>query len=345
MRKRYSLVALVMVTILTLSLITGCAAPTTGSQQKKWPTQSITMEVGASAGGTADILARLAAPLMEKELGQKINVVNTTGASGGTALADTMNNKHDGYTWYASASTTCSLSVLGNSEYTVDAIRFYILAGTIGVLSVKADSPYQTVEELFDAIRAENLKLSAGPAGCPWHVQSAVLSDKEELPWVFVPYQGSNPGILGCLNGEVDCVLCGLSEQAEFIAAGELRPLAMIGTEPYEFEGVGTIPSILDVAPEMEEIIGQIMQFNFFSLPADTDPEIIAAVDAAFEKAVESGEIQKYCDENYLNNFLGIYGDEANALAKQQESVVCWTLQDIGIATVSPEKFGIERPE
>lgn len=327
---------------LTVCLIAGVFA---GCAKKEFPSQTITIQVGASAGGSADLLCRTIAPLMEKELGQKVNVVNTTGASGGTAAADVMGKPHDGYNWFGLANAITNLSVLGAGDYVVDDWEMFMIAGTPGILSVRSDSQITTAQEWLDAMEAENgnFKLSAGPSGCPWHLQSALLGDITGTPFTFIPYQGSNPGILGCLNGEVETVLCGLSEQAEFLRAGKLRPLAVMMPEAFDMEGVGNIPSILDVVPGIEDTLPKIIQFNCFALPADTDKAIVEKVDAAFRKAMAAPEMIDYCKNNFMD-LQGLSGADAKSLAKTQESLFCWTLHDLGLTQKSPEEFNIAKP-
>lgn len=316
-----------------------------GTKEKKFPTRPITISVGASAGGSADLTARIIAALIEKELGQRIVVANVLGAAGGAAANEVLSKPHDGHYWFALANPHLSLSVLGAYDKTMKDWEVFLVAGTTGILSVRADSPYNNVEELFDAMRKApgRVKWSAGPPGTPWQIQAAKVAELAKIKFNFVPYQGSNPSILGCLNGEVDAVLTGLSEQAEFLAARKLKPLAV--TESYEMDvpGYGKVRTIVDVVPEYKPIAPKVKQFNHFALPADTDREILEIINTAFKKVMASKEMKEYCEKNYMfmiNKSL----EEGEKEVLEQEKLFTWMMYDLGIAQISPAVFNIPRP-
>jgi len=332
--------------ILVLFLFVSFSLSATGASEKKFPSQPINVIVGASAGGSADLTARVIAAIMEKDLGQRIIVSNLPGGSGGTASTEVMSKPHDGHFWLANANPQMSASVLGASDKTMKDWELFLVAGTTGILSVREDSPYNTVEELFAAMKKEpgKIKWSAGPAGTPWQVQASLLAQWAKIEFNFIPYQGSNPSIIGCLNGEVDAVLTGLSEQAEFLAAGKLKPLAVTEPEPTTVPKYGRVRSILEVVPEFKNISPQVRQFNFFAVPADVDKARIAIIDAAFKKAMASQEIKDYCAKNYMFS-IGKSRDDAKKDVLEQEKVFTWIMFDLGIAKKSPADFGISRPK
>ena len=335
----------ICISALLLLAAAGMTLWATGTAEKKFPSQPITVSVGASPGGSADLTARIIAALMEKELGQRIVVANVLGAGGGTAANEVLSKPHDGHYWFALANPHLSLSVLGAYDKTMKDWEVFLMAGTTGILSVRSDSPYNTVEELFDAMKKApgRLKWSAGPPGTPWQVQAAKVAEMAKIQFNFVPYQGSNPSILACLNGEVDAVLTGLSEQSEFLAAGKLKPLAV--TEPYAMDvpKYGKVRTIVDIVPEFKTIAPQVQQFNHFAVPADTDRQILEVINTAFKKAMASKEMKDYCDKNYMfmiNKSL----DEAKKEVLNQEKVFTWMMYDLGIAQKSPAMFNIPKP-
>jgi tripartite-type tricarboxylate transporter receptor subunit TctC len=332
--------------ILAVFLLVSLNLTAEGSSEKKFPTQPINVSVGGSAGGSADLTARIIAALMEKELGQRIIVADLPGGSGGTASNEVLSKPHDGHYWLANANPQMSASVLGATDKTMKDWEIFLVAGTTGILSVREDSPYNTVEELFAAMKKApgRIKWSAGPPGTPWQVQASLLAKWAGVEFNFVPYQGSNPSIIGCLNGEADAVLTGLSEQAEFLGAGKLKPLAVTEPQAMEVPRYGKVRTILEVVPEFENISPQVRQFNFFAVPADVNKETVAAIDAAFKKAMASQEMKNYCSKNYMFE-IGKSLEEAKKEVLEQEKVFTWILHDLGIATKSPADFGIARPQ
>ena len=71
---------------------------TPASAQDAYPARPITLIVPFSAGGTSDVIARLAAEQMGRVLGKRIVNENTAGAGGSTALTRAARAAPDGYT-------------------------------------------------------------------------------------------------------------------------------------------------------------------------------------------------------------------------------------------------------
>ena len=138
-----------------------------------YPERPITLIVPWGAGGGTDATARIIGVLLEKELGQPINVVNRTGGSGVVGHSAIAQAAPDGYTigiitveigmmhWQA-------LTELNGASYTPIAL---VNADPAGV-QVAADAPYKTVNDLVAAIKANpgKLKASGTGQGGIWHL-------------------------------------------------------------------------------------------------------------------------------------------------------------------------------
>src|SRR6187455_3594853 len=121
-----------------------------------YPERPITLIVPWGAGGGTDATARILGTLLEKELKQPVNVVNRTGGSGVVGHSAIAQSPADGYTiglitveigmmhWQG-------LTDLKGSSYTPLGLVNADPAG----LQVRADSPYKSVKDLVDAMKAE----------------------------------------------------------------------------------------------------------------------------------------------------------------------------------------------
>jgi tripartite-type tricarboxylate transporter receptor subunit TctC len=129
-------------------------APAPGASGWK-PTKPITIIVPWGAGGSTDQATRVAAGELETSLGQKIVVVNQPGASGSVGTKGAMDAAKDGYTWTAGAAADLgTYKVQGISTPTSRTGIFSLSVANIGVVSVNADSPYKTLDDLFRALKA-----------------------------------------------------------------------------------------------------------------------------------------------------------------------------------------------
>lgn len=323
-----------------LALLLPACAP---SDPGEWPRRPITISCIAAAGGGTDLVSRLVAKSMSEELGVKINVVNRTGGGGAAAINHVAQSARDGYQWGGFSESVLTKSVLGTSETTAKDWAYFIVAGAPGVLSVKADSPHQTLEDLVAALRDQprSLKASASIVGCVWHTKLLALERAAEVAFQFLPFPGSKPSQLAALSGEVDVVLTSISEQADMIRGGQLRPLAMIEMEPYEFPAEVTIPAAGALYPKIADV--PVHQFLGVALPADTPEPILARVTDAFKMMLQEPALKETLAAQHLD-LIGDYGTAADERNQHAEQVWAWTLQDLGIAVRSPESLGIPRP-
>ncbi|MFI3129259.1 MAG: tripartite tricarboxylate transporter substrate-binding protein, partial [Bacillota bacterium] len=138
--------------------------------------------------------------------------------------------------------------------------------------------------------------------------------------------------------GGIDAQLVAASsgEVAQYLEAGSLVALANMATE-----ASGSIPSICDYLPELEEYL-PIQQWLGFMVPADTDAAVLAELEEAFLATVASDSFAEFAEAQAADIFA-LTGDEAKAFAETSESKLCWLLYDLGAATYSPADSGIER--
>lgn len=174
------------------------------------------------------------------------------------------------------------------SETTSKDWAHFIEAGAPGVLSVPANSSYQNLDELVAALKAKPKSLKAGASivGCVWHTKLLALERAADVRFQFLPFAGSNPSQLAALTGKADVVLTSISEQAELIESGKLRPLAMIEMDAYEFPAGKTIPAAGATYSKIADV--PVSQFLGLALPVDTPSVILEKVTAAFDRVMSS---------------------------------------------------------
>jgi tripartite-type tricarboxylate transporter receptor subunit TctC len=224
------------------TLLSGIAAAAlalaAGVAHAAWPERPITLIVPWGAGGGTDATARIIASLLEKDLGQPVNVVNRTGGSGVVGHQAIAAAAPDGYTiglvtveigmmhWL-------KLTDLSGASYTPIGLVNSDPAG----LQVRADSPYKTAKDLVAAIKANpgKFKASGTGQGGIWHLAIAGMLkdlnvDPAAAPWV--PSNGAAPGLQDLVAGGVEVVPCSLPEARSLIDAGKVKSLAVMNETP-----------------------------------------------------------------------------------------------------------------
>ncbi|NBY08265.1 MAG: tripartite tricarboxylate transporter substrate binding protein [Betaproteobacteria bacterium] len=218
---------------------------------QNYPSRPITMIVPWGAGGGTDATARIVGSLLEKELGQPVNVVNRTGGNGVVGHAAIASAPPDGYTiglatveigmmhWQG-------LTDLTHASYTPISLMNADPAG----IQVRADSPYKNVGELIAAIKANpgKLKASGTGQGGIWHLAIAgFLRDQKidpaTVPWV--PSNGAAPGLQDMIAGGIDIAPVSLPEARSLIDAGKVKSLAIMNDKPSTlYPNVPTLKSV-----------------------------------------------------------------------------------------------------
>ena len=200
-----------------------------------YPNKPIELVVPFGAGGGTDVLARVFAEAAKKHVNQPITVVNKPGASGGIGLTDVANARPDGY---KIAMVTVEMAIIphmGIAKYSPenDFVPLVRLNADPIVLTVSADSPWKTIEEMVSAAQKSKDPLKFGNAGNGGisHLAAVALQQKASSQFTHVPFQGNAPAVVALLGGHIDAVTSSPSEVFSFVQTGKLRALAVLSDQ------------------------------------------------------------------------------------------------------------------
>jgi putative tricarboxylic transport membrane protein len=175
-----------------------------------------------------------------EEQGSTGNVVTTNqpGGGGAVAFADIAANRSDDDDLTIAASPATAIRFAQNqyTGLTADEFRWIGAIGAdFGVISVRPDSPFTTLDELVDAVKADPKAVVWGggsPIGGQDHFKVLLFMteigvDPAEVPWVA--YDGGGEAKNALFGGEIEIFTGDVSETFADLAAGELRVLAVLG--------------------------------------------------------------------------------------------------------------------
>jgi tripartite-type tricarboxylate transporter receptor subunit TctC len=296
-----------------------------------YPERPITLIVPWGAGGGTDATARIIGTLLEKELGQPVNVVNRTGGSGVVGHSAIAQAAPDGYTigmitveigmmhWQG-------LTELNGASYTPIGLVNADPAG----LQVAADSPYKSVNELVAAIKASpgKFKASGTGQGGIWHLAIAGMLqdmkvDPASVPWV--PSNGAAPGLQDLVAGGVQIAPVSLPEARSLIDAGKVKSLAVMADAP---------SALYPNVPTLKAATGSnwtMAAWRGIAAPKGLTPEARDKLAAAIRKIAASKD---YTDFMAQRGFGVIYAgpeDFAKFMAKSDADLGA-TMKAVGIA-------------
>lgn len=332
-----------MIKTLLASLITIVALASASLQAQDYPEREVLGVVMWGAGGATDTVARAINTAAEEALGKPIVVLNKAGGAGAISTAFVNTAPADGYTLLYGAENPQLHPVMGVAD--LDYSSFYpvrILGRGVAVITVPADSKYQTIDELLADIKenpGQVLMGSTGPGGLPSTV-GALVANSTDFDVTSIPFGGEGPGLTAMMGNEVDFMPAGISAAAEQIKAGTLRALAVVNGTPVE--SLPGIPAITDALPDMARFLPWGPFYGVF-VRQDVPEDIKAALVTAFEEASQSEQYQTFMT-NAGNVLMDLSGDDASAFLARWQQITSWVLQDTGAAKVNPESLGIERP-
>ena len=264
---------------------------------QNYPNRPITLIVPWGAGGGTDQTARIIGVLLEKDLGQPVNVVNRTGGSGVVGHAAIAEATADGYTI---GMITVEITMMHHTGLTKLNQGNYTPLGLMNIdpagVNVRADSPYKNVGEVLSAVKASpgKFKSSGTGQGGIWHLALAGMLnsngiDPRASPWV--PSNGAAPGLNDLVAGGVEIVTCSLPEARALIEAGKVRPLAIMADQPSKlFPNVPT----LKAATGSNWTVGA---WRGMAAPKGIPDEVRNKLASAFKKIYDSKEFQDFMNQ------------------------------------------------
>jgi tripartite-type tricarboxylate transporter receptor subunit TctC len=295
--KRGSMRKGVLIAGLAILLVLGISSGE--SQAQKFPNRPMTIICPWGAGGGTDAVARMLGVLMEKDLGQPVNIVNRTGGSGAVGHTAGATAAPDGYTMTITTVEITMMHWMGLAQITYKDIRGVALVNIdpAGV-NVKIDAPWKNLKELLDYAKANpgKLKASGTGKGGIWDLSRAGMLKTagisvDAIPWV--PSNGAAPGLQEMLAGGVHVVPCSLPEAYSLIEAKKVKALAIMADQRAEL-----FPEV----PTLKELgINWAMgAWRGITVPKGTPDDVVAVLEKSIEKALGNDMFKKFMkDKGY----------------------------------------------
>ena len=203
--------------------------------QEKYPSRPIELVIAFPAGGFADITGRIFADEMSRVLNVPIAPINKGGAAGSVAATGMLRSPKDGYNLLVNTLGGMVLAPVILKDVAYDTNKdFYpvaLITSAPDGITVRAESPYKTLQYLIDAAKKDPGKLSFGTAGTGTgsHFNAQIFAQNTAIKIKHVPFKGGGETIPAVLGGHVDFLIGTAIAFLPHEKAGKLRTLALIG--------------------------------------------------------------------------------------------------------------------
>ena len=279
-----------------LGVATALLTPVAASAQEPalaWPTKAITLLVDAAPGSSNDMFARVIGKRLDEALGQPIVIENKP--SGGGIIANSLIAKAapDGYTLVL-LSTTFTTVAATRSSLPYDPIKSFRPVARLAtgpmLVTVAADSPYRTIDDLISAAKAQPKKLHYGSSGVGGinHFAAELLMGAADISMTQVPYKGISPAIIDMIGGHIQVVVASAASMLPHIENGKARALAVTTAERSPI--MPDLPSIeqLGYKGSASELWWGILA------PAGTPDTVVERLNTELRTIVTSSEMKEF---------------------------------------------------
>ncbi|OZI53868.1 ABC transporter substrate-binding protein [Bordetella genomosp. 5] len=272
-----------------LKLLLGAVLASTcvmAGAQAKYPDRPIRLIVPFAAGGTTDIVARIVAEGLGRELGQAVVVENRGGGGGAIGAEALARASNDGYTLGMATVSTMATNPATNPATPYNPLKDFTpiinLVNVPNVLTVNPKVPAENLQAFIALLKANPGKYSYASAGTGGisHLDGELFKSLTGTDMIHVPYRGSGPGLNDTIAGQVSAQFDNLPSSMPHIQAGKLRALAVASTE--RVKGVDA-PTFAEAGlPAMNN-----MAWYGLVAPAGVPADVVARVHDAAVKALK----------------------------------------------------------
>ncbi|GGW28215.1 Bug family tripartite tricarboxylate transporter substrate binding protein [Vreelandella hamiltonii] len=309
-------------------------AMTTGVQAQEWtPSRSIEFVAPANPGGGWDTLVRTVSRVLQEEqlADRNFAAINVPGGGGAVAWAQIARDSGNPHKLFATSPPIILVPLAGASRY--DHTAFTPVARLItdySIILVSADSEYQTINDLFDALK-ENPRLSVGGGSAPGsmdHISVAGLASAAGLDAStvnYIPFSGGGDAMTNLMGGHIEAVITGAGESVGQLGEGsQLRALGV--SAPERLGG-----ALADVPTYQEQGVDYTFDIwrGVMGTP-DMPAEAVAYYEDLFAEMLETDGWQQARDQL---GWIDAYQDseEFGAFLDEQKEQFSSVLSDLGL--------------
>lgn len=256
-----------------------------------YPTKTVRLMVGASAGGGTDIIARMLADKMAEQLKGTFVVENKPGASNTIAADLTAKASADGHTLLVATNTGQAIAphlLKLNFDAIKDLTPIGLVVSVPNVLVVGTSVPANTVAELIALMKAKpgDFKYGSSGVGSTQHIAGEAFDMAAGVKGVHVPYKGSAQAHLDIISGNIQMMFDTTSSAMGQIKGGKFKPLAV--TSDRRSAELPDVPTLAEAGVPGFEMTTWYAVY----VTAGTPPDVVARLQAELVRIVALPDVQ-----------------------------------------------------
>jgi tripartite-type tricarboxylate transporter receptor subunit TctC len=271
-----------------LALLSLAAVPAAAA----YPDRTVKIIVPFAPGGGTDIIARVLADAMSKDLGQPVIVENKPGAGTIVGTAAAAASAPDGYT-LVMATFAHAVNPSIHAKLPYDTFKAFtpvaLVARSFNILVVNPKLPFKSVQDVIAYAKANPGKLNYGSfgIGTSAHLAGELFKSLAQVDLTHVPYKGSAPAITDLLGGQIEIMFTTVASVASYIQSGQLRALAVTSTQRS-----AAFPDLPTIAQAGVPGYAAESWYGLYA-PAGTPADVVMQLNRSVATAIGAGVFKK----------------------------------------------------
>jgi tripartite-type tricarboxylate transporter receptor subunit TctC len=280
------------VAVATVALV--AAVPSVKAQP--FPSRSITILVGYSAGGQADALARIVGKQLGENLKVSVVIENKTGANGMIAAQAAARAEPDGYTilMVTDAMVTIDPHLATGNRFDLSAAMEPVVnvAWSPLLLAAANNVPANSLAELVALGKQKTQNLSFGSPGSstPHRLAGEMLQKYGGFTMTHIPYKGTSVAVNDLLGGQIPLLFGAPTAVEPLATAGKIKLLGVTSEKRYPL-----LPNVPAISETFEQF--KIISYIGFMLPRNTPKPVIATLNTEVNQILATESMRAWLDK------------------------------------------------
>ena len=295
-----------------------CAAP--AQAQGDYPSKPVLLVICFGAGGGLDVIGRIVADRLAKNLGRQIVVENRPGAAGNIGTVSVLKAPADGYTLLETTNSyNINPFIYRNTGYDPrrDFLPVIELTRAPSVLIAHPKTNLRTVKDLIAAAKAApgNLVYGSAGNGSPTNIAMEIFKSAAGIDITHVPYKVAAQANQDVMGGQTPLAMAALPSVITQIRGGLLRPVAMTSVKRWS--------SFPEVPTAAESGVPGYSHLTWIGIvaPAGTPAAIIARLNKEIAAVLSIPEVRERIADNGAEAVGGSVAEFTTALAAEYEAM------------------------
>lgn len=313
-QKTTRLIALVGMSTLALTACGGVKTTSGGGGDGDYPKGTVEMYVGASAGGSSDLISRSVSKGLSDSLGGTFAVINREGANGALAAGQVKDAKNDGSVISIQNASLFTITPLAVPEDEATSIDDFDVVGGVSrddyVMVTGPKSGLKTLDDIKDS--TETITYATTGVGTGAQLSCALAFEAAGAKAEAVPFDGGAPALTAVLGGQVDTACIQTGEGIENIENGKLTALTTFAPERIDY-----LPDVETAKEQGLDV--EVYQYRFMTVPKGTPDTVTEALTKGMKDTFASEDYKKFNEQNSLTP-MELTGDEVTEELKADKA-------------------------